>query len=172
MAFLENAKNQLDEIEFASDRIERLEKQRAAAEQEALSTAKKLRAVREETAAMLESRMQSELSQLDMPKVRFVCQFDEIVLSPSGIDSVRFLMSANVGEALKPLSKVASGGELARIMLAVRSSASRTCRRSRRWRTRSSPLKSAWRTKEHTRASCVWMRKAAVRSWRASSAAA
>ena len=120
LAFLENAKNQLDEIEFASDRIERLEKQRAAAEQEALSTAKKLRAVREETAAMLESRMQEELSQLDMPKVRFVCQFDEIVLSPSGIDSVRFLMSANVGEALKPLSKVASGGELARIMLAMK----------------------------------------------------
>ena len=120
LAFLDNAKNQLDEIEFASDRIERLEKQRAAAEQEALSTAKKLRAVREETAAMLESRMQEELSQLDMPKVRFVCQFDEIVLSPSGIDSVRFLMSANVGEALKPLSKVASGGELARIMLAMK----------------------------------------------------
>ena len=120
LAFLDNAKNQLDEIEFASDRIERLEKQRAAAEQEALSTAKKLRAVREETAAMLEARMQEELSQLDMPKVRFVCQFDEIVLSPSGIDSVRFLMSANVGEALKPLSKVASGGELARIMLAMK----------------------------------------------------
>ena len=120
LAFLENAKNQLDEIEFASDRIERLEKQRAAAEQEALSTAKKLRAMREETAAMLEARMQEELSQLDMPKVRFVCQFDEIVLSPSGIDSVRFLMSANVGEALKPLSKVASGGELARIMLAMK----------------------------------------------------
>ena len=120
LAFLENAKNQLDEIEFASDRIERLEKQRAAAEQEALSTAKKLRAVREESAAMLEARMQEELSQLDMPKVRFVCQFDEIVLSPSGIDSVRFLMSANVGEALKPLSKVASGGELARIMLAMK----------------------------------------------------
>ena len=120
LAFLENAKNQLDEIEFASDRIERLEKQRAAAEQEALSTAKKLRAVREETAAMLESRMQEELSQLDMPKVRFVCQFDAAALSPSGIDSVRFLMSANVGEALKPLSKVASGGELARIMLAMK----------------------------------------------------
>ena len=120
LAFLDNAKNQLDEIEFASDRIERMEKQRAAAEQEALSTAKKLRAVREETAAMLEARMQEELSQLDMPKVRFVCQFDAAALSPSGIDSVRFLMSANVGEALKPLSKVASGGELARIMLAMK----------------------------------------------------
>ena len=69
---------------------------------------------------MLESRMQEELSQLDMPKVRFVCQFDAAALSPSGIDSVRFLMSANVGEALKPLSKVASGGELARIMLAMK----------------------------------------------------
>ena len=55
-----------------------------------------------------------------MPKIRFVCQFEEIPLSPTGMDGVRFLMSANVGEALRPLSKVASGGELARIMLAMK----------------------------------------------------
>ncbi len=120
LAFLENAKKQLDEIEFASDRIERLQKQRAAAEQEAAAAAKELRAARAETANMLESRMQTELAQLDMPKIQFVCQFEQIPLSPTGTDSVRFLMSANVGEALKPLSKVASGGELARIMLAMK----------------------------------------------------
>ena len=120
LAFLENAKQQLDEIEFASDRIERLEKQRTAAVQEAVSAASALHAAREETARMLETRIQAELSQLDMPKVQFVCQFEKIPLSPSGTDAVRFLMSANVGEALKPLSKVASGGELARIMLAMK----------------------------------------------------
>ena len=120
LAFLESAKTQLDEIEFASDRIERLEKQRTAAVQEAAAAASALHAAREETARMLESRIQTELSQLDMPKVQFVCQFEQITLSPSGTDSVRFLMSANVGEALKPLSKVASGGELARIMLAMK----------------------------------------------------
>ena len=120
LAFLENAKQQLDEIEFASDRIERLEKQRTAAVQEAVSAASALHAAREKTASMLEARIQAELSQLDMPKVQFVCQFEKIPLSPSGTDAVRFLMSANVGEALKPLSKVASGGELARIMLAMK----------------------------------------------------
>lgn len=120
LQFLENAKTQLDEIEFASDRIERLEKQLTSARKEAEAEAEKLRAARQETAKALEARMRSELSQLDMPKIQFVCQFEAIPLSPNGADAVRFLMSANVGEALKPLSKVASGGELARIMLAMK----------------------------------------------------
>ena len=58
--------------------------------------------------------------QLDMPKIRFVCEFSEQTPQENGLDAVRFLMSANVGEALRPLSKVASGGELARIMLAMK----------------------------------------------------
>ena len=120
LQFLENAKTQLDEIEFASDRIERLEKQLHKAKKEAEDAALALRAARKETAEKLQIRIQTELAQLDMPKIRFVCQFEEIPLSPTGMDGVRFLMSANVGEALKPLSKVASGGELARIMLAMK----------------------------------------------------
>ena len=79
-----------------------------------------LRAARHAAADELQARIQSELAQLDMPKIQFVCQFDELPLSPNGMDAVRFLMSANVGEALKPMSKVASGGELARIMLAMK----------------------------------------------------
>jgi DNA repair protein RecN (Recombination protein N) len=55
-----------------------------------------------------------------MPKVQFSCEFSEIELSPLGADQVAFYMSANAGEALKPMSKVASGGELARIMLAMK----------------------------------------------------
>ena len=55
-----------------------------------------------------------------MPGVRFVCQFQETPLGPEGIDGLRFLMSANAGEAVKPLARVASGGELARIMLAMK----------------------------------------------------
>ena len=120
LQFLENAKTQLDEIEFASDRIERLEKQLHKAKKEAEDAALALRAARKETAEKLQIRIQTELAQLDMPKIRFACQFEEIPLSPTGMDGVRFLMSANVGEALKPLSKVASGGELARIMLAMK----------------------------------------------------
>ena len=55
-----------------------------------------------------------------MPKVQFQCQFEEQKPQETGLDLVRFLMSANVGEALRPMAKVASGGELARIMLAMK----------------------------------------------------
>ena len=69
---------------------------------------------------MLQQRILQELAQLDMPRVQFSCEFSEIPLSSNGADTVAFYMSANAGEALKPLSKVASGGELARIMLAMK----------------------------------------------------
>jgi len=65
-------------------------------------------------------RILTELAQLDMPRVQFSCEFTETDLSPNGADTVAFYMSANAGEALKPMSKVASGGELARIMLAMK----------------------------------------------------
>ena len=55
-----------------------------------------------------------------MPRVQFSCEFTELELGMSGADAVAFYMSANAGEALKPMSKVASGGELARIMLAMK----------------------------------------------------
>ena len=68
----------------------------------------------------MSDRILTELMQLDMPRVQFECVFSELELSANGADSVAFYMSANAGEALKPLSKVASGGELARIMLAMK----------------------------------------------------
>jgi len=55
-----------------------------------------------------------------MPRAQFVCQFEEQPMAANGLDQMRFLMTANIGEALKPMSKVASGGELARIMLAIK----------------------------------------------------
>ena len=64
--------------------------------------------------------MQQELRELDMPKVQFLVEFREKKLDDTGMDEVQFLMSANVGEALRPIQKVASGGELARIMLALK----------------------------------------------------
>ena len=68
----------------------------------------------------MEKRILEELTQLDMPRVQFDVQFTELDLTANGADSVAFYMSANAGEALKPMSKVASGGELARIMLAMK----------------------------------------------------
>ena len=68
----------------------------------------------------LSQRILTELAQLDMPRVQFSCEFTELELTANGADAVAFYMSANAGEALKPMSKVASGGELARIMLAMK----------------------------------------------------
>ena len=73
-----------------------------------------------DAAQLLSGRILTELAQLDMPRVQFSCQFTETELSANGADIVAFYMSANAGEALKPMSKVASGGELARIMLAMK----------------------------------------------------
>ena len=120
LQYLENAQKELDEIEFADDHVERLKLKCEKAEKEAWSAAKELRKNRMKAAEELSARILQELAQLDMPKVQFSCSFTETDLTPLGADMVAFYMSANAGEALKPLSKVASGGELARIMLAMK----------------------------------------------------
>ena len=120
LQYLEKAKQELDEIEFADDHVERLKKKLKKAEKEAWDAAMELRKNRQEVAEKLSARILTELAQLDMPKVQFACQFTELELTNNGADAVAFYMSANIGESLKPMSKVASGGELARIMLAMK----------------------------------------------------
>ena len=118
--YLEKAKAELDQIEFSDDHLERLKGKLKKAEQEAWEAAIALREGRKAAAQAMAQRILTELSQLDMPKVQFTCEFSETELNPSGADEVVFYMSANAGEALKSMSKVASGGELARIMLAMK----------------------------------------------------
>ena len=120
LEYLDNAKRELDEIEFADDHVERLKGKLKKAEQTAWDAALQLRNNRVENAKRLSERILSELAQLDMPRVQFNCNFTETELTQNGADAVAFYMSANAGEALKPMSKVASGGELARIMLAMK----------------------------------------------------
>lgn len=120
LQFLAKAQKELDEIEFASDRVEQLKGKLQKAEKAAWDAALRLRETRKAAAKGLTARILDELSQLDMKKVQFSCEFTETELSPVGADAVAFYMSANLGEALKPLNKVASGGELARIMLALK----------------------------------------------------
>ena len=120
LGYLESAKRELDEIEFADDHLERLNKKLLKAEKEAWDAAFALRDNRIDASKRLSDRILTELAQLDMPRVQFSCEFTELELSANGADAVAFYMSANAGEALKPLSKVASGGELARIMLAMK----------------------------------------------------
>ena len=120
LKYQQEAQNQLDEIEFAGDRLEKLKKQLKEMEKTARDKAEILRTARKEAADKLTGRILKELEDLDMKKVQFACKFTETELSPLGMDAVSFYMSANLGEALKPLNKVASGGELARIMLALK----------------------------------------------------
>ncbi|MBQ6431022.1 MAG: DNA repair protein RecN [Oscillospiraceae bacterium] len=120
LAYLERAKAELDEIEFADERMEQLKLKLKSAEKAAWDAAETLRAARKQAAVGLTERVLQELSDLDMKKVQFSCEFTETELTPIGADAVAFYMSANLGEALKPLNKVASGGELARIMLALK----------------------------------------------------
>ena len=120
LAYLDRARAELDEIEFADDHLERLKNKLKKAEAEAWDAAHTLRTNRKTAADAMSARILTELTQLDMPRVQFVCNFEALELGANGADAVAFYMSANAGEALKPMSKVASGGELARIMLAMK----------------------------------------------------
>ena len=111
---------ELAQIEDAGDTLVRLEQALSKAEKEARQAAQALSDARKAAADRLTSQILAELQQLDMGKIRFAVDFAEKPLDSDGMDTVRFLMSANVGEELRPIHKIASGGELARIMLAMK----------------------------------------------------
>lgn len=120
LAYLDNCRRELDDIAYAGDALERLEKDCAKAEKAARKAAEELSAARKTAGETLSQAILTELQQLDMGKIRFQVDFAEKPLDATGMDQVRFLMSANLGEELKPINKIASGGELARIMLAMK----------------------------------------------------
>lgn len=111
---------ELAQIEDAGDTLVRLEQALSKAEKEARQAAQALSDARKAAAEQLTAQILTELQQLDMGKIRFAVDFAEKPLDSDGMDAVRFLMSANVGEELRPIHKIASGGELARIMLAMK----------------------------------------------------
>ena len=120
LEYLEQCRSELDRITFAADTVERLQRELQTEFAQVMKAAQLLSGARKAAAKDLELRVQEELRQLDMAKARFSICFTEKEPAADGIDEVRFLMSANVGEELKPIQKVASGGELARIMLALK----------------------------------------------------
>ena len=111
---------ELAQIEDAGDTLVRLEQALSKAEKGARQAAQALSDARKAAADRLTAQILTELQQLDMGKIRFAVDFAEKPLDSDGMDAVRFLMSANVGEELRPIHKIASGGELARIMLAMK----------------------------------------------------
>jgi len=120
LAYLDKCRAELDQICYAGDTLERLKKEEAKAEKAVMEAARALSEERKTAATALETLVLEELRQLDMAKIRFCVEFTDHAPDATGMDGVRFLMSANVGEELKPINKIASGGELARIMLALK----------------------------------------------------
>ena len=120
LAYLENAKQELDELTGSDQKTERLTAERDAAENEARTLALRLTEERTQAGERFTALVEQELEYLDMPRVSLSIRHTRKELGPTGADDVEFLISANVGEQPKPLSKIASGGELSRIMLAIK----------------------------------------------------
>ncbi|MDO4990101.1 MAG: DNA repair protein RecN [Eubacteriales bacterium] len=124
IAYLDECREKLDSIQYADERSAKLQKQLAEAAKRCRFDAARLRSARQEAAALLEKRISAELRELNMPSVRFAVEFSPLEGEPgfdaNGCDRIRFLMSANAGEELGRISHIASGGELSRIMLAMK----------------------------------------------------
>lgn len=120
LAYLENAEKERDALSFSDERAEQLRAETEKAYNEALAAAKKLSEIRIEAGKRLSADVERELAFLDMPSVKFIVNDSVGELYENGIDNIEFLLSANAGEEPKPLSKIASGGELSRIMLAIK----------------------------------------------------
>ncbi|MCL2201859.1 MAG: DNA repair protein RecN [Oscillospiraceae bacterium] len=126
LEFLEQSSNELSDIEDGGNKLAKLEKELAACQKEAEKKAAELTKLRKAAALKLEQRVKDELSGLSMPGVSFLVSFGEGEAAPeqkltsTGFDEVCFLMSANAGETPGRINRIASGGELARIMLALK----------------------------------------------------
>lgn len=118
--YLESAEAELASIENSDEEIEILNKQYDDLLDKTFKLADILSCYRKSLAYQLETDVKAELEYLDMPKVKFIVEFEKGKLSSSGYDKIQFLISTNPGEPAKPLSKIASGGELSRIMLAIK----------------------------------------------------
>ena len=116
-----NFRDELDKIEFSTSNIENLEKEISEKEQHLLSAAKSISEKRKIQGKILSDLIVKKLEKLELPKVKFEIGFEEIQLSANGVDKIEFLISTNISEELKPLAKIASGGEISRVMLAIKS---------------------------------------------------
>lgn len=121
---LERTRERLDELEYAGDRLEKLRRESEKLQKAALDAAHALSKARRKAGDELEARISAELAALNMPAAQFRVEMEPLAASPGfdagGCDTIRFLLSANKGEPPGPMSRIASGGELSRIMLAMK----------------------------------------------------
>lgn len=124
-ALLQESCRQLDELTYSGELLEKTRAQLSEAQKRARRAAEQLTAAREKAGKLLEKQVTKELAELSMPSVRFSVVLEPLAGEPgftsSGAETVRFTMSANAGEQPGPISKIASGGELSRVMLALKS---------------------------------------------------
>ncbi len=121
LAFRADAAKRLDNIDNAGEREEELAFDLARCEAEARELGERLSKARKDAARRLRTGVMETLAFLDMPKVRFEVDVSRSeALLPKGVDKVEFLIATGAGEPLMPMAKIASGGELARIMLSLK----------------------------------------------------
>lgn len=118
--YLEKCENELRELSGADDISEELNAKKHALAEEIKKSASEISELRKSAAKRLSEQIQKELAFLDMPNVRIFFELKPEKITINGMDSVELMISANLGEEPKPLNKIASGGELSRIMLAVK----------------------------------------------------
>lgn len=121
LAYAESCKKELKEIEFFDEKRERLTAEERLLHEKLTQAATLLTQKRMEAAKRFADCVQEQLTFLDMPRVAMVIDHRHTEFSYSGADKMEFLMSANVGEPPRPIARIASGGELSRIMLAIKS---------------------------------------------------
>ncbi len=123
--YLNKAQEELDNLSMSDENLEKLSLELKQSRDAAMISAKELSSVRQKSAKDFSEKVMAEAAFLNMPYIKIFAKFDEHDMTSSGIDNVELLISANAGEELKPLTKVASGGELSRIMLAIKNVLSR-----------------------------------------------
>lgn len=117
----ENARQELENIEFSAERLAGLEKQKVSIQQEVQKNADMLTKARARAFKALSTQIKNALEFLNMPGITMAVQHQKVSFGPKGQDDLEFYISTNPGEEPKPLAKIASGGELSRIMLALKS---------------------------------------------------
>lgn len=121
LSYLQSAKEELKKIEFDSEQLELLEQKLVSAEERLISAGDRLTKSRLNAAEVFAKDVCDNLCFMDMQGVKFIVDIQKSRYSKNGCDAVEFLISTNAGESVKPLYKIASGGELSRIMLAIKS---------------------------------------------------
>ncbi len=120
LSFLADAEQELEELSVSDTDLEKYIKEKEILEKEVLKKAEELSKIRKTGAEDFSQKVCDELKFLDMPSVKFYVDFTEVPMCENGTDGAEFFISANIGEAPKPMAKISSGGELSRIMLAIK----------------------------------------------------